>query len=256
MPPEDLPNVRLGITIAIRPMGAAANEAEHLFSEELIVEHDWEAALPPYLVEVPSPGDGWSASLPTPASSIGSRIESAIESLDVGGRDDGMTSDPDAPRVELVSLDDLIACAPTKRIARRFSTCVDADGADGCWVWTAAHAHNGYGVITHNRKQRRLHRFVFELVKGPIPQGLVVAHWCDNRPCVNPAHLEAMTQRENLLHMVRRGRARTKLDDDQVREIRRRYALGESMRSLEKDFPVTRSTIHLVVQRRRYSHVV
>lgn len=69
-----------------------------------------------------------------------------------------------------------------------------------CWLWTAKARVRGYGVIgTGNGKQTRVtHRVAYELVIGPIPEGLQLDHLCRVRHCVNPKHLEPVTQAENL----------------------------------------------------------
>lgn len=72
------------------------------------------------------------------------------------------------------------------------------DKTDGCWEWTASLV-SGYGQFRHNGRIVRAHRFAYEQLVGPVPKGLELDHLCRNRRCVNPAHLEPVTQQENQL---------------------------------------------------------
>lgn len=68
--------------------------------------------------------------------------------------------------------------------------------ADGCWFWTGAISNTGYG--TYGKPAALAHRLVYELLVEPIPEGLQIDHLCRNRACVNPSHLEPVSQRTNL----------------------------------------------------------
>jgi hypothetical protein len=80
----------------------------------------------------------------------------------------------------------------------RFWTKVRKD-ADGCWRWIAANNGVGYGHMYYEGAMRYSHRLAYEALIGPIPEGHDLDHLCRTRCCVNPAHLEAVTRRENLL---------------------------------------------------------
>lgn len=68
-----------------------------------------------------------------------------------------------------------------------------------CIEWTGAKAGGGYGVRSIGDVNYSVHRLAYEAAKGPIPDGLEIDHLCRNRACHNPAHLEAVTHRENIL---------------------------------------------------------
>lgn len=69
---------------------------------------------------------------------------------------------------------------------------------DGCWIWQSGDNGSGYGKIHVNGDSLYAHRYGFELFRGPIPEGLVLDHLCENPPCVNPWHLEPVTHQENI----------------------------------------------------------
>ncbi len=71
---------------------------------------------------------------------------------------------------------------------------------DGCWLWMGSKS-NGYGRVRIRGRTYQAHRLAYYAHKGEIPKGLALDHLCRNPPCINPAHLEAVTQAEN----VRRG---------------------------------------------------
>jgi HNH endonuclease len=68
----------------------------------------------------------------------------------------------------------------------------------GCWVWERSLTTKGYGNTSKDGKTALAHRVYYEQAKGPIPEGLQIDHLCRNRACVNPDHMEAVPQQENL----------------------------------------------------------
>ena len=73
----------------------------------------------------------------------------------------------------------------------------------GCWLWLGTVNKAGYGRIMIERQQKRVHRIAYELLRGPVPPGLVLDHLCRVRTCINPDHMEPVTMAEN----VQRGPA-------------------------------------------------
>lgn len=86
----------------------------------------------------------------------------------------------------------------------RFWSKVSGQDPLGCWLWAGEKNSDGYGQIRIAGKTLKAHRVAWELMRGPIPSGLQLDHLCRVRSCVNPEHLEPVTQLVN----VRRG-ART-----------------------------------------------
>lgn len=76
---------------------------------------------------------------------------------------------------------------------------------NGCWEWTGSTNGCGYGRLYANppsRKSTAAHRVMYEMVRGEIPNGLTLDHLCRNRLCINPQHLEPVTNRENVLRGI------------------------------------------------------
>ena len=90
-------------------------------------------------------------------------------------------------------------------IEERLLKLIEPEPNTGCWIWTASLDGNGYGQITVAGKSTKAHRFVYERERGPIPAGLTLDHLCRNRWCVNPAHLEPVSGRVNILRGLGMG---------------------------------------------------
>ncbi len=90
--------------------------------------------------------------------------------------------------------------------ARFWSKVDQSAGLFGCWPWMASRHPRGYGHFWIGPKvggqQQAAHRVAYELRSGPVPAGLVLDHVCRYPPCVNPAHLEAVSQQVNTLRGV------------------------------------------------------
>ena len=89
-------------------------------------------------------------------------------------------------------------------MAERFETKYEPEPNTGCWLWISSVDGGGYGTIAtkRGRAPAKAHRVAYELYRGPIPTGLTLDHLCRVPRCVNPAHLEAVTHRVNVLRGV------------------------------------------------------
>lgn len=76
----------------------------------------------------------------------------------------------------------------------------DVDKSGDCWRWANSHdKRTQYAMVMWEGRTAKAHRVAYELAREPIPPGLVIDHLCRNRWCLNPDHMEAVTQRENVL---------------------------------------------------------
>lgn len=113
---------------------------------------------------------------------------------------------------------------PRPSTEQRFMEKISADGATGCWLWTACRDKVGYGRFNAEGQPMFAHRWAYEHFIGPIPEGMAACHRCDNPSCVNPAHLFPGTHVDNMRDAFEKGRITgQKLTPAQHVEIRRRY---------------------------------
>jgi len=133
-----------------------------------------------------------------------------------------------------------------------------------CWPWRLSHYRNGYGQLTledNPYKKLLAHRVAFELALGPIPDGKLVLHRCDNRSCCNPAHLFLGTQKDNIDDMILKGRAsrgpqlrgeahpRCKFNDATIANARAAVAAGETQRAVAKRYGISKGYITQIIKR-------
>ena len=154
---------------------------------------------------------------------------------------------------------------PTEDLAKRLYRRVRPH-ADGCWYWLGDKTKGGYGRIwQHGVGNTVAHRVSYTLTRGPIPDGKILMHTCDNRACVRPDHLVVGTDQENSDDKHRKGRGwvpvgerqwQAKLTEDSVREIRKLYATGDyRQQELGEMFGVEQTVISCVVLRKTWKHV-
>ena len=120
-----------------------------------------------------------------------------------------------------------------------------------CWEWPWSRDVEGYGQAhDQERKTVRAHRLIWLALYGPIPEGKLLRHACDNPPCCNPQHLYLGSDVDNVADRDARLRTatgkhhgRTKLNADDVERIRLGLASGQTTTTLARECKVDRKTI-------------
>lgn len=155
-----------------------------------------------------------------------------------------------------------------EHLARRLANGIDEPRDAGCWNWTRATNGSGYGMLTVAGRMVYAHRLAYELSRGPVPDGLHVIHSCDNPLCINPDHLSVGTRSQNMKECSERGRARipkpiklgeengsAKLQEVDVRSIRRLLVKGLTQQEIADRFGVTQRTISDIKLGKKWGHV-
>jgi len=139
-----------------------------------------------------------------------------------------------------------------------------------CWVWTAFKNDQGYGMVKN--EVGKAPRMILATTAAwlleygtPVPGGLCICHGCDNPPCVREAHFFLGTRTDNNLDRDQKGRhvpligvqhTNSKLTDQIVKDIRKRYAAGGVIQAiLAEEYGVSVNLVSLVVQRKIWAHV-
>lgn len=146
---------------------------------------------------------------------------------------------------------------------------------DDCWQWLGTINPRGYGLFFDGERMVAAHRWAYEHFIGPIPAGLYIDHLCHqncaggngclHRSCVNPAHMEPVTNRTNVVRgMAARGDSAIKrgeavgnsiLRESDIPAIRTASAAGESGRSIARRYGVHATTIYHVLSGKSWAHV-
>ena len=137
-----------------------------------------------------------------------------------------------------------------ERIHRHYHRLSD----DQCWPWLGALDGKGYGRMRDDDAVIKTStRLMWQFERGPIPDGMNLLHRCDNRRCVNPAHLFLGTFRENTLDMHVKNRGRAKLDTAKVLEIRKLLSEGFRQAQVADLYGVKEPCIQRIATRRTWS---
>lgn len=171
-----------------------------------------------------------------------------------------------------------MAGRPPRPLTERFWNKVHK--TETCWNWIGRLSHDGkgYGRISERPgKMRPAHKMSWELANGPVPDGLLVLHRCDNTACIRPDHLWLGTSADNTRDMYEKGRGavgdrngsrlyperlwrgekhtESKLTETNVRDIRQRVSCGEKRCNLAQEYGVTGALVGLIVKRKIWRHI-
>lgn len=141
-----------------------------------------------------------------------------------------------------------------ERLIRRLASGLDSAEDGRCWLWTKATNRSGYGLFGGNSTSYLAHRLAFRLSGKEIPQGFGVLHTCDTPGCINPSHLYAGTQADNMRDCRDRGRmirgycvgeahGRHVLKEQHVKEIMNLLSINISQDVIGRIFEVSQGTV-------------
>lgn len=137
------------------------------------------------------------------------------------------------------------------RLAQRFWNKVKRGSSNICWEWTGAKTPGGYGVISPTpigKGPCLAHRVSWFLKYGVDPGKNCVCHRCDNPGCVNPAHLFLGSRRDNAVDCTKKGRRKSVLTEERVKDLRMLYATGRyTMVELAEFYGIAQPTVSVII---------
>jgi len=146
----------------------------------------------------------------------------------------------------------------TDSLLDRFQAKIEKVG--NCWLWKNKNSRYGRFQLGRDANGEptpiSAHHFAYELLNGPVPKGLQVCHTCDNSLCVNPRHLFAGTQSDNIQDCCVKGRGSLqKLSTEEVKDIRELHTKGLRQVDLAEMFSSSPSNINNIIKRRHFDYV-
>lgn len=136
------------------------------------------------------------------------------------------------------------------------------NSVSGCLEWTGCTDSSGYGEITYRYRNYKVHRLMYKLHYGGIPEGMYVCHKCDNPKCLKVEHLFLGTQKDNMTDCARKKRIfapkgadspHAKLSIAEVIAIRNDT---RCIKQIVQDFKTSPSQVYGIKRRERWAHVV
>jgi hypothetical protein len=122
------------------------------------------------------------------------------------------------------------------------------DEALGCWLWQRGKTTAGYGETWIDGRVQYAHRAMYELLLGPIPEGMQVHHRCEVRACINPFHMDLLAVED---HAGAAGHG--KLTREDAAEVRRRAQAGESYKVIAAEYGICRPLVSMIRTGKRWA---
>jgi hypothetical protein len=122
-----------------------------------------------------------------------------------------------------------------------------------CRVWAGTIKSNGYGVFRLDGVEYLAHRAAYIVYHGPIPEGYVIHHWCENRLCITPNHIVSLTGEQHVKLTARTGAYRgeknrnSRHSNEKIKHIKELAKAGISARVLAEEFDIPRSTLSQIL---------
>jgi hypothetical protein len=146
---------------------------------------------------------------------------------------------------------------------KNFWKFVDKKKGNECWIWKGKPNNSGYGTANFRGKFVGAHRVSYILNIGKIPEKMSVLHHCDIKMCVRPDHLFLGTQKDNIMDMIKKGRNlcgekhnMAKLNENKVREIRRKMKAGINYKIIANEFKICKSHVFDIASGKKWKHVI
>lgn len=139
-------------------------------------------------------------------------------------------------------------------IGKRFWSKVNVRMPEECWEWQAGLVR-GYGRFRIGQIPIPAHRLSWMILRGPIPEGMLVLHKCDNTKCVNPSHLYLGSHADNVSDrcarykgMIGRG---SRFNGEDIQRIKLLYSKGVTQRKIAQELNVSQPYISLIIHDNR-----
>jgi hypothetical protein len=133
--------------------------------------------------------------------------------------------------------------------------------SDGCWEWTGSKHPKGYGFFSATGKKIYAHRYIWQVLYGPIPTGFELDHLCNNKSCVRPDHLDCVTHSQNMARAAENGawngtkNGNAKRTESEVLAIKIFAGLGVPIRKLAEYLGIPVRSVYAIVRGECWAHL-